>query len=101
MGNMTAESLDLEARMAALARTFPSTAKADGVRLWDANTFDRWVAESPVSHGELLTAQFLLAVWDPAQDWRCGRFDLMDALRIWDDRHRAAFLAWVADPWWP
>ena len=46
--------------------------------LWDANTLDRWAAETPVSHGELLTARFLLAVWDPGNDWRCGRFDVMD-----------------------
>lgn len=98
---MTADSHDLEAKMAAFARTFPSTAKADGVRLWDAHTLDRWAAETPVSHGELLTAQFLLSVWDSATAWRCGRFELMDALHVWDHRHRAAFLAWASHPWWP
>jgi hypothetical protein len=98
---MTAESLDREAKMAAFARTFPSTAKSDGVRLWDAHTLDHWAAETPVSHGELLTAQFLLSVRDSATAWRCGRFELMDALRVWDDQHRAAFLAWADDPWWP
>lgn len=98
---MPAHSLDLEAKMAAFARTFLSTAHAPGVFLWDANTLDRWAAETPVSHGELLTAQFLLAVWDAATPWRCGRFELMEAMRVWDDRHRAAFLAWAKAPWWP
>lgn len=98
---MTAELLDLEAKMAAFARTFPCTAKAEGVKLWDANTFDRWAVESPTSHGELLTAQFLLAVWDSANTWRCGQFEFMQAMRVWDERHRAAFMAWATEPWWP
>lgn len=97
---MTAESLALEEKLAAFARTFPSMAKASGVKLWDANTLDLWATESPISPGELATAQFLLAIWDPTHNWRCGRFDLMDALKLWDDRHRAAFLAWAEEPWW-
>lgn len=90
-----------EARMAAFARTFPSTAKAAGVAVWDATALDRWAAGTPLAHGELVTARFLLAVWEPGQAWESGRFDLMDALRVWDHRHRAAFLAWADDPWWP
>jgi hypothetical protein len=98
---VTAESLDLEAKMTALARTFPSMSSSPHVRLWDANSFDRWAGETPLSHGELMTARFLLAVWDPDHAWLCGRFDLMKALRVWDEKHREAFLAWASDPWWP
>jgi len=98
---VTAEGLDLEAKMTEFARTFPSMSKAAGVELWDANALDRWAAETPISEGELVTARFLLAVWDPNHEWRCGRFDLMKALKVWDERHRAAFLAWVEVPWWP
>jgi hypothetical protein len=98
---MTAEHLDLEARMTALAQTFPSMAKASGVRLWDAHTLDRWASETPISPGEVTTARFLLAVWDPHHVWTCGRFDAMEALRLWDEKHRTAFLAWASDPWWP
>ena len=98
---MSGEHLEIEAKMAALARTFPSVADAPGVPLWDANNFDRWAAETPVSHGELLAAQFLLAVWDPEHPWRCGPFNLMESLRVWDEVHTAAFLGWVRDPWWP
>ena len=43
----------------------------------------------------------MLAVWNPDVEWQCGRFDLMEALCCWDDRHRAAFLMWAAEPWWP
>ena len=98
---MIAEPADLDAKMAAFARTFPSMAMATDVNFWDANALDRWVTETPLSHGELVTARFLLAVWDDANAWRCGRFELMEDLRVWDDRHRAAFLAWANDPWWP
>ena len=93
--------MGLEERMTAFALSFPSTAKASGVKLWDANLFDRWAAETPVSPGELVTAQFLLAVWDPNNLWRCGRFDLMKALRLWDERHTVPFLDWAREPWWP
>lgn len=98
---MSVEYLQLEAKMDALARTFPSVINAPGVPLWDANTFDRWAADTAISHGELRTAQFLLAVWDSQHAWQCGPFNLMESLRVWDDRHRTAFLAWVHDPWWP
>jgi hypothetical protein len=98
---MTADFLDIDQKMTTFAKSFPSMAKASGVALWDAHTLDGWAAETPLSHGELVTARFLLAVWDPAREWRCGRFDLMEALRVWDEQHRAAFLAWAEDPWWP
>ncbi|MFO0840906.1 MAG: hypothetical protein U0797_00720 [Gemmataceae bacterium] len=98
---MTADHLSTEAKMTALALTFPSMAKASGVRFWDAIVLNHWVAETPLSPGEVATARFLLAVWDPVHGWRPGRFDLMEAVRVWDPAHRSAFLAWVGDPWWP
>ncbi len=98
---MTGERLDLEAKMAAFAKTFPSLRPAPGVAVWHAMALDRWAAKAAVSHGELVTARFVLAVWDAGTEWQCGRFDLMDALRVWDPGHRRAFLSWVVDPWWP
>jgi hypothetical protein len=98
---MTAEHLATEAKMSAFAQTFPSMEKVPGVKLWDANTIDRWAKSPTASHGGLVTARFLLAVWDPEHAWSCGRFELMEALRVWDERHRAAFLNWASNPWWP
>lgn len=97
---MTAELLDIEAKMTAFARRFPCVTNAPGIRLWDANALDRWPSEAPISSGELVTAQFLLMVWDPNHVWATGRFDVTEALRAWDERHRAAFVEWVRDPWW-
>ena len=87
-------------RMRRLALEFPCLADAPGVRPWDAEALDRWAA-NPVSHGERVTAQFLLAVWSPETPWQSGRFDLMEALRLWSPSYREVFLAWANNPWWP
>jgi hypothetical protein len=97
---VTAEHLSLGAKMTAFAKTFHALGSAPGVFPWDANQLDAWAASGVLSHGELVTARFVLAIWDPNHPWRCGRFDLMDAMGIWDGDHRRAFLAWAADPWW-
>ena len=104
-----------------LARTFPSMReRIPGIDPWDPCAPDAW-AYGPTSHGELYTARFLLAVWHGrsgiigrprrTKDDRlsfpvvsyflCGPFDVVDALSTWDAAHRAAFLAWAKDPWWP
>lgn len=96
-----AERANLTVKMTAFVRTFPCLRKASGTELWDAVMFDRWAAATPLSHGQAVTAQFVLALWDPDRPWQSGRFDLMEALRVWDEQHRAAFLTWAGDPWWP
>ena len=86
-------------RMKKLARTFPSLCRVfDDLHPWDADKLERWARKA--SHGEQVSAQFILAVWDPSHEWQCGRFDAMEALRVWDEEHRAAFLSWAANPWW-
>lgn len=45
--------------------------------------------------------RFALSIWNSGFDWECGRFDLIAALKAWDDAHRAAMREWLADPWWP
>jgi hypothetical protein len=97
---LTEEERALRARMTAFAQTFPSMRYASGIEPWDALQLDAW-GNGLRSHGERVTAQFLLAVWDPSTDWKRGRFDLMEALRIWDAQHHKAFLKWAVDPWWP
>lgn len=94
------EGAALGARMTAFALTFPSMGYAAGIKPWDADEFDAW-GSGPRSHGERVAAQFLLAVWDPSCEWKCGRFDLMEALRVWDEAHHRAFVKWASNPWWP
>jgi hypothetical protein len=66
---------------------------------FDAEELDRW-PNGPVSHGERVSAQFVLAVWSPDERWKCGRFNRMEAVSIIDHTHHA-FLNWVKEPWWP
>lgn len=33
--------------------------------------------------------------------WTIGPFDVVCAFGSWDERHREAFMAWCAAPWWP
>lgn len=42
----------------------------------------------------------VLAKIHKAEAFRVGPFSVHDALGTWDDAHRAAFAAWLADPWW-
>lgn len=83
-----------------LAQCFPCLRIAPGVDPWDANLLDEWAVSGEPSHGEKCSAQFVLAVWKPNHEWQSGKFDLMEALRNWDNESHWAFLAWAANPWW-
>ncbi len=89
------------ARMTALALSFPTLRYADGVAPWEPLHFGRWLRSGAPGHGAKCAGRFLLSVWNPSTRWRSGRFDLHEALCVWDREHHAAFLAWVRSPWWP
>jgi hypothetical protein len=112
-------------KMTQLARSFPTLDKADGIEPWDPEKLDVWACGRTPSHAGLHAARFVLAVWSGhmgrAQKttykvknvesnmahfhietpWHCGPFDAVDALGTWDARHRASFVAWASEPWWP
>lgn len=97
-------------QMTDLCRRFPSLRDAPGVDPWDQFAFARW-ASGPISAGERLAAAFVLGVWSgnsPTADgpWNTGEysvgtFDLHTAWATWDGNHKAAFLFWVVNPFWP
>lgn len=115
-------------RMAALACTFPTILFWDGDQpapgAWpfEPSRLDAWASSGRGSHAALYAARFLLAVWSGRTQrivsgprkgkdaelrwsvetpWRCGPFDVVDALATWDQHHRTSFLRWAARPWWP
>jgi hypothetical protein len=112
-------------RMTELARLFPTLRRADGLAPWDPHKLDAWACSGAPCHGGLHAARFMLAVWSghagrvrlgrqTAQGkrdgvtrfiletpWRCGPFDVVDAMGTWDNMHRMVFLAWAKEPWWP
>lgn len=86
-----------------------------GVEPWDVSRFMVWAC-SGLSHGEGCAARFVLSVWNPETDWvkqarlegialrrasSLKRFDVHEAMGVWDRKNRAAFLAWAKEPFWP
>jgi|SRR5579884_1080458 len=88
-------------KTSAFAETFPGLSNAPGIRPWDASALDDWAASGEPGHGALCAAQFVLSVWNPKISWSSGKFDIHEALAVWDKSHCEAFLVWVAKPWWP
>ena len=107
--------VDALAAMTTLARSFPSLRGADGIEPWDVERFARWLCMG-TSGGGRRAGRFVLYVWSPRTDHReFGRdlgieraedgaldpFDLSDALGVWDEEHKRAFISWVEAPFWP
>jgi len=90
-------------RMSMLAISFPELElrARSAILPFDALELNRWARSGAPGHGGMCAARFVLSVWDPGTKWRAGRFDIHEALSIWDDAHRRAFLAWCINPWWP
>lgn len=103
-------------RMADLARSFPELARRAPIEPFEPDTLDRWACSGAPGHAGSCAARFVLSVWtgdtgaldihrkratDRVWPWKCRRFELHEALACWDDEHRAAFLAWARNPWWP
>lgn len=102
---------------------FPGRAS---LKLWEALRFR--ALGIGASHGERCAVQFVLSVWNPATDWddsellkewiaetgvteaslgwdplqtKIGKFDVFDALGVWETGDREAFLEWAKSPIWP
>ena len=95
------DDTDVDSPMSDLAECFPCLIGRPGVRPWDPDALDAWADENGMTATELYAARFILHVWDGKHAWKCGPFDLVDALDFWDETHRTAFVSWVLDPWWP
>jgi hypothetical protein len=66
---------------------------------WSARRFDSHLARATLSgSGSWAAAAFVLNVWNDSLEWKCGPFNLGNAMRRWDNGHRAAFAAWAMNP---
>ncbi|OHD15920.1 MAG: hypothetical protein A2Y38_04610 [Spirochaetes bacterium GWB1_59_5] len=84
-------------KMVALAMSFPSLAarSAEWGPGWDSIRFQEWKDRVRLGSGATAAAQFVWIVWYG------GGFDMFHAMRLWDDKHLAAFQAYVAAPFFP
>ena len=101
--------------MTRLATSFPTLRSAPGVSPWDSNEFLAYAVSGVLCHGEVLAAKFVLGVWNCSADWEklaqekklikpgehFSRFDLFEAMNVWDQEHIAAALAWIELPFFP
>ena len=90
-------------QMSELALSLPSIHEnTPGVNPWDHHRVDEWAATSgSVTPEALLAVQFVLAVWNTKHDWKCGTFNLFDAMRSWDAMHKEVMLRWIESPFFP
>lgn len=89
------------ARVAALARTFPSLARVEHPRLagldpFDPDQLDNWAGCTGPAY---FAALFILQVTSAGEHWESGTFNAVVAMLAWDEANRRAFLAWAAEPW--
>ncbi len=87
------------ARVAALARTFPSLARAPHIDPYDPDAFDEWAGGNDCNGPAYFSALFILQVTSAGEHWESGTFNAVVAMLAWDEAHRRAFLAWAAEPW--
>lgn len=92
----TCRSMSATERIQHMAMRFPSLQDVPAAMRWNALKLDQWALTA--SHGERCAVQFLLRVWDQHGLWKCGEFNVFEAMAIWDQEHREAFLAWALNP---
>lgn len=96
---------NMEGRMSALCESFPSLRGVHGVRRWSPLHLEAYTLTCEYPQA-LEAARFCLSVWcHRGLDWNCDgphqSFDVVDAVRHWDDAHRQALVSWISEPWLP
>ena len=95
-------TMSSEQRISALAQLFPVLRKgAPGLTPWDPEQLDQWGSGPSPSAGSRHAVRFVLAVWHDSRPWRSGPFNLIQAVRVWDDAHLEALRTWLRSPWLP
>ncbi len=84
-----------------LCRQFPTLRFALGADPFDADMLNAWVRSGAATGASRHAVRFVLQVWNSREPWTAGAFNVVDAFASWDDHHRATFLVWANDPWFP
>lgn len=100
------EALSRMKRMSDLAQSFATLKDHPyrdqiGIDPWDPNRLETWALGPEPGNSARHVVRFLLSLWNPHVEWRCGWFDMHIALSVWDGQHRGAFANWAKEPWWP
>jgi hypothetical protein len=97
--------MNAEERYRDLVRSFHTLATAPGVTgrgdELDLLTLDAWAASPMCGNGAREAAAFVLNLWDSRRAWAVGAFNVFHAIGAWDDKQRAAWQAWAANPFRP
>lgn len=56
------------------------------------------IALPSMNHKEQLLAHFFVSVWIGRNE---GRFDILEAVRVLDNKERVMIMNWMANPFWP
>lgn len=87
-------------RLHDLGCTFPSLrSKLKKAEWLDLTTLENFAEGNAPTPSADHAARFILALWSRGEE-KLTPFDAVTALIVWDEEHRAAFLAWAANPWW-
>jgi hypothetical protein len=105
--SVTVTPVTTEERWQYLVYQFPTLRRYFGSRGWwtiAAKDVAAFIKSPAATGGSVEAAKFCLAVWHgngKLTGWRCGTFDIMSALKRWDDEHITVFTTWAKDPFFP
>ncbi|MBN8603402.1 MAG: hypothetical protein J0M26_20370 [Planctomycetes bacterium] len=86
-----------EIRFLGIALRFESLVDARGLMPWSPLELDSWSCEFGRNPQSIHAARFVLNLWNAGCQWDCGRFDPREALKVWDLRHRRAFMELITE----
>jgi hypothetical protein len=84
--------LPVPERLPSLARRFPCLRGAEGLEPFDPGAFHAWMRGKGAGSAAYQAGLLLLNLYGPGP-WE--RFDVLAALRAWDDGDRQMFINWM------
>jgi len=84
---------------------FPILNGCPGAARFDPEAMDDWAVTLPHNSQSRHAARFVLSVYAD-QPWKCGKFDAVEALRVWGHSEIVGYVRWSQVPYmlsanWP